>query len=209
MDLEERCDSSISDASDSTTMNFNISTVGNMSQDSSSESNVNTTELGDAYHTIEPDKRRKTLMSKRKRNEIRKSATSTIMNTMQNIENNTTAEDAHPLMVDKKMQNMKRKQNPINSTVSTKKIKKPTTIRNADPPAERPTINIPALIRSKEKTSPVKKTSNAVKNVQRVRQVRKRVPLLNEAQVIRAVRAALNEQPIIILPIFLNQDQQE
>ena len=47
---------------------------------------------------------------------------------------------------------------------------------------------------------------NTTKPTHRVKRVPKKVPLLNETQVINAVKEALNEQPIIILPIFLGED---
>ena len=47
---------------------------------------------------------------------------------------------------------------------------------------------------------------NTTKPTRRVKRVPKKVPLLNETQVINAVKEALNEQPIIILPIFLGEN---
>ena len=132
----------------------------------------------------------------------------------------TTAGDEKRSMVgNKKVQTtMKCKQDLNKTSTSPKKPRMSTNNGTDDLSAVLlPAINIPALLRSKEKAGSASKTTkelnsaaiNVVKNAQRVRQVRKKTPLLNEAQVVRTIRAALNEQPIIILPIFLNQDQYE
>lgn len=81
----------------------------------------------------------------------------------------------------------------------------PTTI----PPTLKKDDNVTRVTVSSETRADVIKddeTINSLKTAKRVRQIRKKTPLLNEAQVVRAVKAALNEQPIIILPIFLTKE---
>ena len=205
----------MSDVSDTTIVDFDVSTCINSSQDSSE------TSTGDIHNTLEMDKRRKKMMTKRKRDEAKKSATTSNPNALFDTDGDdtTAGDEKRPVAGNKKVQTtMKRKQDLNKTSTSLKKPKMSTNNGTDDPSAvPLPTINIPALLRSKEKAGSANKTTkkmnstaiNVVKNAQRVRQARKKAPLLNEAQVVRAVRAALNEQPIIILPIFLNQDQHE
>ena len=68
MDLGKRR-YSMSDASDTTVVDFDVSTCISASQDSSE------TSTGDTHNTLEMDKHRKKMMTKRKRDEAKKSAT--------------------------------------------------------------------------------------------------------------------------------------
>ena len=219
MDSRERRDSSSDVASDCSIVDFNISTGRYTSQDSDSDSESSAVSMGDkTCNPLEGVKRSpKKLLTKRKRDEGKKSLSSRVIKTLLDGEGSTTTDDVCLMTSNKKVQTLKRKQEGNNAGAMAKKTKTPTTIRNDMSSTAPPTMNIPALLRSKEKAGvggrglkDVEAVDiNTVKGVRRVRQVRRKVPLLNEAQVVRAVRAALNEQPIIILPIFLGQEQQE
>lgn len=91
-------------------------------------------------------------------------------------------------------------------TVASKKSKKtagPSTSSSPHPSSITKHNNRPVELKTGKKDG----TTSAGKT--RTPQVRRTLPpLLNEAQVVRAVRASLNKVPVIIMPIFLSEDQQ-
>ena len=137
-------------------------------------SNSSATSPGDAKVTPDKEKRKKKLITKRKRDENKnispkKAKTTFDVNTTGAI---TSTPDNNAAVASTSSQGMKNK-----------------TIAENKPACGRKDVII-----------------NTTKPTRRVKRVRKKVPLLNETQMINAVKAALNEQPIIILPIFLGED---
>lgn len=96
---------------------------------------------------------------------------------------------------------------------SARKHKRGISIKARDVPAVEESTSSENGKPLQDKTAGVKtgwkksRPVSAVKSTKQVRRVQRKSPLLSETRVIQAVKAALHHQPVIILPIFLDDVQ--